>query len=208
MLFASRTNKLLTINNILYLAIAVSLLIIIIGDIPADVTFTDVTAQAGIDNTAKAACVAFVDYDGDGYLDIYVGNSGKFPEPLGKPNLLYRNNGDGTFTDMAVDAGIADDRQTQGVGIGDFDNDGDPDIYVVNDFGLNALYLNNGDGSFQDATDAAGVQGAVDIIGGEEAPNGYGVALRQARAQREQPTALGVRSYHRSDNEGEDRWSH
>jgi hypothetical protein len=143
----------------------------------ADVTFADITAEAGIDNPAKAACVAFVDYDGDGYIDIYVGNSGSYLETLGKPNILYRNNGDGTFTDVAVDAGLADERQSQGVAFGDVDNDGDPDLYVANDFGINALYINNGDGSFQDVTETAGVKGAIDIIGGEEAPNGYGTAL-------------------------------
>ena len=150
---------------------------VIVSAIQADVSFTDITSQSGVDNPAKGACVALVDYDGDGYLDIYVGNSGSFLEPLGKPNILYRNNGDGTFTDVAVEAGIADERQTQGVAFGDMDNDGDPDLYVANDFGINALYINNGDGTFDDVTEAAGVKGAIDIIGGEEAPNGYGTAL-------------------------------
>ncbi|MFC1715583.1 FG-GAP-like repeat-containing protein [Candidatus Poribacteria bacterium] len=150
---------------------------VIVSDGLADIAFTNITEQAGIDNPAKGACVALVDYDGDGYVDIYVGNSGSFLEPLGKPNILYRNNGDGTFTDMAVEVGIADERQSQGVAFGDLDNDGDPDLYVANDFGVNALYINNGDGTFEDITEAAGVKGAIDIIGGEEAPNGYGAAL-------------------------------
>lgn len=167
-----------SLRNIICAGVAISLLsTIIVSGILADITFTDITVQAGIDNPAKGVCIAFVDYDGDGYLDIYVGNSGVFFEPLGKPNILYRNNGDGTFTDMAVEAGIADNRQTQGVAFGDMDNDGDPDLYLANDFGINALYMNNGDGSFRDVTEAAGVQGAIDIIGGEEAPNGYGTAL-------------------------------
>jgi hypothetical protein len=163
------------------LGIAISLIIlaniITVNDSLAEMKFTDITAQAGINNAAKGACVAFVDYDADGYMDIYVGNTGKVPEPSGKPNLLYRNNGDGTFTDVAAEVGIADSRQTPGAAFGDFDNDGDPDLYVANDFGLNALYLNNGGGSFEDVTDAAGVRGGVDVIGGEEVPNGYGVAL-------------------------------
>ena len=175
----SKIGGLLKIKSISDMGLAVSLLALTVmtSYVMADVTFTDITAQAGINNTAKAACVAFIDYNGDRLVDIYVGNSGKFPESFGKPNLLYRNNGDGTFSDVADEAGVAGDRQTQGVGVGDFDNDGDPDLYLVNDFGLNTLYLNNGDGSFEEVTDAAGVKGAVDIIGGEEAPNGYGVAL-------------------------------
>lgn len=151
--------------------------IFMVSDSLADMAFTEITAQSGISNMAKGACVAFVDYNGDGYVDIYVGNSGKFPEPFGKPNLFYRNNGDGTFTDVAAEAGVADARQTQGVAFGDFDNDGAPDLYAVNDFGINALYLNKGDGSFEDITDAAGVRGGIDVIGGDEVPNGYGVAL-------------------------------
>lgn len=167
-----------SLRNIICAVVAVSLFsTIIVSGILADITFTDITAQAGIDNPAKGACIAFVDYDGDGYLDIYVGNSGVVFEPLGQPNILYRNNGDGTFTDMAVEAGIADNRQTQGAVFGDMDNDGDPDLYLANDFGINALYINNGDGTFQDVTEAAGIKGAIDIIGGEEAPNGYGAAL-------------------------------
>ena len=163
----------------LLLGIAVFVLasIIVINDNLADITFTEITAQAGIDNAAKGACVAFVDYDGDSYVDIYVGNSGKLFEAFGKPNLLYHNNGDGTFTDVAARMSVADARQTTGVAFGDFNNDGAPDLYVANDFGINALYLNKGDSSFEDITDAAGVKGGIDIIGGDEVPNGYGVAL-------------------------------
>ncbi len=151
--------------------------ILMVNDTAADIAFTDITVQAGIDNTAKGDCVAFVDYNRDGYVDIYVGNSGLEDSPLGKPNLLYRNNGDGTFTDVAAEAGVADARQTIGAAFGDFDNDGDLDLYLANDFGINALYLNKGDDTFEDITDAAGVKGAIDIIGGEEVPNGFGVAL-------------------------------
>ncbi len=170
-----------SLGNVFYIGIVISLLIlsnaIMVSNILADVAFTNITEQAGIDNPAKGACVALVDYDGDGYLDIYVGNSGSFMEILGKPNILYRNNGNGTFTDMAAEAGIADERQSQGVAFGDVDNDGDPDLYVANDFGVNALYINNGDGTFEDVTELAGVKGAIDITGGGEPPNGYGTAL-------------------------------
>jgi hypothetical protein len=163
----------------LFLGVAVYALssVLVVSISPADIGFTDITAQAGIENTAKGACVAFADYNGDGFMDIYVGNSGKFPEPLGKPNLLYRNNGDGTFTDIAAEAGVADERQTQGAAFGDLDNDGDPDLYVANDFAINALYFSKGDGSFEDVTEAAGVRGGVDVIGGDEIPNGYGTVL-------------------------------
>ena len=143
----------------------------------ADITFSEVSVQAGIDNSAKGTCVAFLDYNGDSYVDIYVGNNGRFPEALGMPNCLYLNNGDGTFTDVAAEVGVADNRQTQGMAFGDFDNDGTPDLYVANDFGINAIYLNKGDGTFEDVTDAAGVIGGIDIVGGDELPNGYGVAL-------------------------------
>ena len=143
----------------------------------ADIGFRDITDKAGINNMAKATCAAFVDYNGDGYLDIYVGNKGTFAEPLGKPNLLYHNNGDGTFTEVAALLGVADPNQTQGVAWGDFDNDGKPDLYVVNDFAANALYVNKGNGAFENITQAAGLEGGIDIVGGVEVPNGYGVAL-------------------------------
>jgi hypothetical protein len=160
------------------LTVATFLLVsVLISDSLASIVFTDITTQAGINNQAKATCAAFMDYDDDGYVDIYVGNNGKFPESAGKPNLLYRNNGDGTFTDVAAKAGVADARQTQGAVLGDMDNDGDVDIYVANDFGINALYLNNGDGTFDDITDVAGAEGGIDVVGGVEIPNGYGVAL-------------------------------
>jgi len=143
----------------------------------AQISFTDVTAQAGINNPARGACIVFVDYDEDGYVDIYVGNSGGFLDLFGKPNLLYRNNGDGTFSDVAAEAGVADDRQTLGAAFGDLDNDGDLDLYLANDYGPNALYLNRGDGSFEDITEAAGVEGRLDIIDGDEIFSGSGVAL-------------------------------
>ncbi len=99
---------------------------------------------------------AFVDYDGDGWLDIYLVNGtylkGLAPDPL-PANQLYRNRGDGTFA--RVDAGAADMRYGMGVAVGDYDNDGDADLYVTN-FGPNALYRNDG-GHFVDATQEAGV---------------------------------------------------
>ncbi|MEK7400143.1 MAG: CRTAC1 family protein, partial [Candidatus Poribacteria bacterium] len=143
----------------------------------ADINFIDITAKARINNTDKASCAAFVDYNGDGYLDIYVGNKGAFAEPLGKPNLLYHNNGDGTFKEVAASSGVADPNHAQGVAWGDFNNDGKPDLYVVNDFAYNALYINKGNGTFENITQTAGVKGGIDIVGGVEVPNGYGIAL-------------------------------
>jgi len=162
-----------------YLVIVILILIslLIVDYTIADIKFIDITAKAGINNTAKASCAAFVDYNGDGYLDIYVGNKGIFAEPLGKPNLLYRNNGDGRFTEVGALSGVADPNQAQGVAWGDFNNDGKPDLYVVNDFAVNALYINKGNGTFENITQIAGVKGGIDILGGVEVPNGYGVAL-------------------------------
>jgi len=139
------------------------------------VVFTDVTATAKItwthDNLATpdkylietmGGGGAFLDYDQDGWMDIFLVNSG--PTLYHKPkspirNALYRNNRDGTFTDVTEKAGLAVKGFGQGVAVGDFNNDGYPDIYVTN-FGNNTLYQNNCDGTFTDVTDKAGVGGS------------------------------------------------
>lgn len=102
---------------------------------------------------------AFLDYDNDGWLDIYLVNSGE--TPYHKPqapirNALYRNNRDGTFTDVTEKAGVPGKGFGMGVAVGDYNNDGFTDIYVTN-FGPNILYRNNGDGTFADVTAKAGV---------------------------------------------------
>jgi enediyne biosynthesis protein E4 len=104
--------------------------------------------------------VALLDYDNDGWLDIYLVNgstyeaeSGKAPAPHA---ALFHNNHDGTFTDVAAKAGVTNDRWGFGVAVGDYDNDGWPDIYVSN-FGKNRLYHNNHDGTFTDVAEKAGV---------------------------------------------------
>jgi hypothetical protein len=102
---------------------------------------------------------AFLDYDNDGWMDIYLVNSGKCDfftptTPLG--NALYKNNRDGTFTDVTAKAGVAGGGYGQGVAVGDYDGDGLPDLYVTQ-YGRNILYHNNGDGTFTDVTERAGV---------------------------------------------------
>ena len=104
------------------------------------------------------AGVALFDYDNDGYLDVYVVNGAAIPS-LEKEspkywNRLYHNNHDGTFTDVTEKAGVAGAGYGMGVAIGDYDNDGWPDIYVVNT-GKNQLFHNNGNGTFTDVTDKA-----------------------------------------------------
>ncbi len=102
---------------------------------------------------------AFLDYDNDGWMDVYLVNSGpadfyKPPHPL--KNALYRNNRDGTFTDVTDKAGVGGGSFGMGVAVGDYDNDGFPDLFVTA-YGRCTLYHNNGDGTFSDVTDKAGV---------------------------------------------------
>jgi hypothetical protein len=116
--------------------------------------------------------VALLDYNNDGLLDIFFVNGGRITSPLTTPddfdrhdprywNRLYRQNKDGTFTDVTEQAGLAnagDGNYGMGVAVGDYDNDGYPDIYVTS-YGKNILYHNNGDGTFTDVTAKAGVAG-------------------------------------------------
>lgn len=142
-----------------------------------DGTFTNVARQANVDGAQLSSSCAFADYDGDGDLDLYTVNYVQFdleknpkctyqgvstyctPEVLpGESDSLYRNNGDGTFSDITQSAGLfAPDGKGLGVVWGDYDNDGDPDIFVANDTTPNFLYQNNGRGNFQDVGLFAGV---------------------------------------------------
>ena len=102
---------------------------------------------------------AFLDYDGDGWMDIYLVNSGPCdfytpPKPL--RNALYRNNRDGTFTDVTGKAGVQGNAYGMGVAVGDYNGDGFPDLYVTQ-YPRSILYRNNGDGTFTDVTEKAGV---------------------------------------------------
>src|SRR6266542_4611099 len=140
----------------------------------APVIFDDVTHKSGIDKfhhrsgspdkstiiEVPGSGVALLDYDNDGWLDIYLLNGstlaaykGKEPAPRA---MLLHNNHDGTFNDVTEKAGVANERWGFGVAVGDYDNDGWPDIYVAN-FGKNRLYHNNHDGTFTDVAEKAGV---------------------------------------------------
>jgi hypothetical protein len=101
----------------------------------------------------------FLDFDNDGWMDIYLVNSGPceiFRPRIPLANALYRNNRDGTFTDVTDDAGVAGGTYGMGVAAGDYDNDGLPDLYVTA-YGSAILYHNEGDGTFSDVTEKAGV---------------------------------------------------
>jgi enediyne biosynthesis protein E4 len=140
----------------------------------AEVVFTDVTHQAGLDKfhhrsgepnkttilETPGSGVALLDYDNDGWLDIYLVNGSYLAALNGKAAapraMLLHNNHDGTFSDVTDKAGVANERWGFGVAVGDYDNDGWPDIYVSN-FGKNRLYHNNHDGTFTDVAESAGV---------------------------------------------------
>jgi hypothetical protein len=140
---------------------------------PPSGLFRDVTTQAGIHfrhtnaasgqkfllETMAPGC-AFFDFDGDGYLDIYLVNGAALPgftpsQPLS--NALYRNNRDGTFTDVTDKAGVHGHGYGMGVLAGDYNNDGHPDLFITN-FGSCMLYRNNGDGTFTDVTEKSGIR--------------------------------------------------
>jgi len=108
--------------------------------------------------TTGAGC-AFFDYDNDGWMDIYLVNSGQsdfFSPPAPLRNALYRNNRDGAFTDVTEKAGVGAGGFGQGVAVGDYDRDGFADLYVTQ-YGRSILFHNNGDGTFTDVTEKAGV---------------------------------------------------
>ena len=125
------------------------------------ITFTHtagLSPEKYLPQSTGAGC-AFLDYDNDGWMDIYFVNSGKcdiFTPTQPLRNALYRNNRDGTFTDVTEKAGVGGGGYGMGVAVGDYNADGFPDLYVTQ-YGRSILYRNNGDGTFTDVTEQAGI---------------------------------------------------
>jgi enediyne biosynthesis protein E4 len=139
---------------------------------PFGARFTDVAKEAGLTDPivyggtdAKSyiievvGCgVAFLDYDNDGWLDLFVLNGTRLEgAPAGTTNRLYKNNRDGTFTDVTAKAGLTRTGWASAVTVGDYDNDGSDDLFITY-YGQNVLYHNNGDGTFTDVTEKAGLR--------------------------------------------------
>ena len=121
-----------------------------------DGTFTDVTFEAGLGvRHSPTQTGAWSDYDNDGDLDLYIGN--EHDDPVDAPSQLFRNNGDGTFRDVARSAGVANLRYAKGVTWGDCDGDRFPELYVSNLNAPNRLYHNQGDGTFIDVAPSRNV---------------------------------------------------
>jgi len=138
--------------------------------------FTGITFKHSIGDSELSNLVesvgggtVFLDYNLDGYIDLYLSN-GAFIEGFsdGKPetlkNHLYKNNGNGTYEDVTDKAGVGHEGYGMGMSVGDFDNDGYPDIYISN-YGPNVLYHNNGDGTFRDISMKAGIEGNECSVG-------------------------------------------
>jgi hypothetical protein len=122
-----------------------------------DGTFTDVTDESGMGAYAYPnGDEDWADYDNDGDLDLYAGGE-MLSEYTFAPSQLFRNNGDGTFTDVAARAGVRNMRNVKGLSWGDYDNDGDSDLYLSNLGQPNRLYRNNGNGTFTDVAPELGV---------------------------------------------------
>ena len=140
--------------------------------LPSPLLFDDVTEEVGLDfhHAGGAGAdylmpaimrggVAVFDYDGDGDLDLYFTNSGDLQPGAaggGLPNVLYRQEADGSFVDQSEASGLADPGYGMGIAIGDLDNDGDLDVFVAN-FGRDAVYRNRGDGTFENVSDELGL---------------------------------------------------
>ena len=142
-----------------------------------DGTFTDATKVAGVGNSRWSVAAAFADYDNDGDSDLFVANYVEYrlennpvcsrfgvqlyctPEVFtGSPSVLYRNNGDGTFSDCTQEANVLNSSdKAMGICWCDYDNDGDSDLFVANDKVADRLYKNNGDGTFTDVAFQSGV---------------------------------------------------
>lgn len=121
-------------------------------------SFTNVVYSSGLTDSASTLCLASADYDNDGDLDLFCGTQ---TVTSGNGTLwLYRNNGNGSFTNVTLSAGMLSSNYCWGADWGDYDNDGDMDIYLANYTGLNQLYRNNGDGTFTDVAVSSGMNDA------------------------------------------------
>lgn len=173
----------------------------------SQVHFEDVAARVGLEFTyynrldlkldgmqmleTTGGGVAVLDYDGNGTPDVYFTQGGTWPPEAAQHEVLdqfFRNRGDGTFDHMTESAGLRDDRYSQGIAAGDYDNDGFPDLYVAN-IGENRLYHNNGDGTFSDVSQSAGIRGElwttsclIADLNGDALPDLYDVNYLSAKA--------------------------
>jgi hypothetical protein len=163
-------------RTLIAIGITITALAATAGTPPSPIRFEEIAAKAGLhyvtENSATpnknqietmVSGVALFDYDSDGFLDVYLVNGAAIPslkkESPAYWNRLFHNNGDGTFTDVTERAGVQGKGYGMGVAVGDYDNDGHPDLFVAN-VTNNELFHNNGDGTFTEVADKAGVQGA------------------------------------------------
>ena len=143
-------------------AIAILSIVAALNSHASDIQFVDVTEHAGIQfehaggidmrvvPALTGSGAAWRDYNNDGWLDLYIVNSALVrpaPDAVLPKNTLYRNNGDGTFTDVTETAEVGDTGWGMGCAFADYDNDGDPDLYITN-YKANQFYRNNGDSTF------------------------------------------------------------
>ena len=164
-----------------------------------DGTFTDMTQKTGVGDERWGTSCAFLDYDLDGDVDLYVVNYMKFSiaenrwwETQGirtycsptdqitgshfvsEPDILYRNNGDGTFTDVTESAGVLHRALGLAVAVGDYNNDGAPDLHIANDMEADLFYHNNGDGTFTETADFTGTGYDENGVPGSGMGNAFG----------------------------------
>lgn len=158
-------------------SVALAALIVAAAAVP-EITFRDIATRAGITATihsggpkknyvleVNGSGVCWLDYDGDGWQDLYLVNGATLAHLQGKAaapsrTYLYRNNGNGTFTDVTLRAGVARRGWSFGCVAADYDNDGRPDLLITN-FGPNSLYRNRGDDTFADVSKRAGIEGGA-----------------------------------------------
>lgn len=166
-------------------SVCLAAVLFISADQKKPVKFTDVTGKAGIDFRytfgdlsyrnileSSGSGVTVFDYNSDGLMDLYMMN-GTYIEGVSDkegrrfantPDRLYKNNGNGTFTDVTVKAGVGDLNWSMAAGAIDYDNDGDDDLYLLN-YGPNVFFRNNGNGTFTDITDQLGLRGPEKLNG-------------------------------------------